>query len=198
MSKFFSFLLISSIGLVTSISGQGQVTWVTWEEALQLSKTEKKKIVVDVYTEWCTWCKKMDAATFQKPNIADYINEHYYAIKFDAEQKADIIFNNKIYKFVSGGFGKRGHHELAKEIMNGRLSYPTVVFIDENLEVIQPIPGFQDAHTFEMIMTYFADNHYTTMPWPKYTKNYNNTDALAPVLSNPKSYQPVVRPVKGN
>ncbi len=67
--------------------GQGNVQWITWEEAMELSKTEPRKIVVDVYTDWCGWCKKMDKATFQDEEIVEYINENYYAIKFNAEMR---------------------------------------------------------------------------------------------------------------
>jgi len=147
MLKYFSSL---SLALFLTISVVGQeatvetIEWLTWEEALERNKTEKRKIIVDVYTQWCTWCKKMDERTYKRENITKQINEDFYAVKFDAEQKEDIIFNNKIYSYVKG-FGKKGYHELAQEIMNGRMSYPTTVFIDEDLNVIQPIPGFQGA-----------------------------------------------------
>ena len=126
--------------------------------------------MVDIYTEWCGWCKKMEKATFQKDYIADYLNTNYYTVKFDAEQKDEIEYKGEIYKYIKTA--KRGYHELAAVITGGRLSYPTVVFLDEELNVIQPIPGFQDVKTFEMIMSYFADNHYQDTPWKKYTSNY--------------------------
>jgi len=146
------------------------INWLSWDEAIELSKLEKKKIFIDVYTDWCGWCKKMDASTFQEDYIASYINEHYYAIKFNAEEKEPIELNGQVYKFIKSG--KRGYHELAAAIMRGKMSYPTVVFMDENFELIQPIPGFRDARTFEMIMTYFGEDHHTDTPWKKYSSNY--------------------------
>ncbi|MBT8190138.1 MAG: DUF255 domain-containing protein [Bacteroidia bacterium] len=171
--------------------GQSKVNWLTWEQAVEKNMKEKRKIVVDVYTDWCGWCKKMDKYTFQTEFIADYINEHYYAVKFNAEQKEEINFNGKVYKYVSS-FGRRGYHELASEILNGRMSYPTVVFLDENQNVIQPIPGYQDAQTFEMIMTYFAENHYQSVPWQKFTRSFKS--------QNYPSAQPkrIVQPVRNN
>lgn len=166
--------IILTIGLLIGtslvLSSQTKINWLSWDEALKLHKEEKKKIFVDVYTNWCGWCKKMDAATFQKEHIAEYINENYYAVKFNAEQKEDIIFRGKTYKFVNQG--RRGYHELAAQVTKGRLSYPTIVFLDENLNVIQPIPGFQDPRSFEMIMTYFAGNYFQNTPWRKYTQTY--------------------------
>ena len=159
-------LLITGLVLV----GQTKINWLSWEAALELSKYEKKKFFVDVYTRWCGWCKKMDAVTFQNSHIARFINENYYAIKFNAEQREDINFKDKVYKFVKQG--RKGYHELAVAITKGRLSYPTIVFLDEELTVIQPIPGFQDPKSFEKIMTYFAGNHHKNTPWRKYTQNY--------------------------
>lgn len=149
---------------------EAKINWMTWEEALERSKTKQKKILVDVYTDWCGWCKRMDKATFQQAHIADYVNENYYAVKFNAETKEDIIFKGKTFKFVKNGM--RGYHELAAEITRGRLSYPTVVFLNENLEVIQPVPGFKDPMEFEKIITYFGRNEHLKTPWDVYSKKY--------------------------
>lgn len=146
------------------------IHWMTWEQMMEKSKTQPRKVVVDVYTEWCGWCKRMDASTFSDPRVANYINQTYYPVKFDAEQKADIVFKDKTYKFVKNGM--RGYHELAAEITRGQLSFPTVVFLDENIDVIQSIPGFRDTKEFETIATYFGRNEHLKTPWETYQKNY--------------------------
>lgn len=146
------------------------INWITWEEMMEKSKKEPRKVVVDVYTDWCGWCKRMDATTFRQKQIAKYINQNYYAVKFNAEDKKDIDFKGKTFKFVKNGM--RGYHELAAEITRGRLSYPTVVFLDESLEVIQSIPGYRDASEFEKIVTYFGENQHQKTPWETYQKNY--------------------------
>ncbi len=148
----------------------GAINWITWEDAMVKMKTQPRKILVDVYTDWCGWCKRMDASTFQEKQIANYVNKHYYAVKFNAEQKQDIVFNNKTYKFVNNG--RKGYHELALEITRGRLSYPTVVFLDENLEIIQPIPGYKNSLEFEQIITYFGENQHKKTPWETYQASY--------------------------
>lgn len=168
----FKYILIFFL-FISSFQVFGQeiyVKWMTWEEAVELNKDAKKKIFVDVYTDWCGWCKKMDKATFQQPHIARFMNEHYYNVKFNAEQKEDIRFNEKLYKFVRTG--RRGYHELAAEITMGKLSYPTVVFLDEDLKILQPVPGYQDPQRFERIITYFAMDHFKSTPWKKYLTNY--------------------------
>ena len=143
-----------------------QINWLTWEEAQAKNQAEPRKIMVDVYTQWCGWCKKMDKATFEQPSISSYINKHYYAVKFDAETKTDINFKNKPYKYVRQG--STGYHELAAEITFGKLSFPTIVFIDEKLNVLQPIPGYQSPESLDKIMKYFAEGYYKTTPWKKY------------------------------
>jgi thioredoxin-related protein len=102
------------------------VQWLTLEQALEKSKTEKRKIFVDVYTDWCGWCKHMDSTTFVTPAVARYLNDHYYAVKLNAEQTQDIVFKDKTYHFKKTG--SRGYHELAALWLNNRLSFPTVVF----------------------------------------------------------------------
>jgi thioredoxin-related protein len=147
-----------------------KINWMTLEQAIEKSKTEKKKIFVDVYTDWCGWCKRMDETTFADARIAEYMNENYYAVKFNAEQQQDIVFKNKTYHFKK--VGTRGYHELAAEWLNNRMSYPTVVFINEDFEVIQPLPNYVEAPRFETIITYFGTNSYKKTPWETYEKNF--------------------------
>jgi len=168
----FSFSVLFVLGFFANAEAQNRIRWMTWEEALAAHEKEPKKFVVDIYTKWCGWCKKMDKSTFQKDDIAKYVNNHFYAVKFNAETKEDIEFNGQTYKYVSKG--RKGYHQLAVAITQGQLSYPTVVFLDEKLNLIQPIPGFQDAQMFEMIMTYFADDHYMSTPWNVYTRQYQS------------------------
>jgi len=169
MVRFFSIVLISCfVCLYSTVSAQ--VKWITWEDAQAKGKIEPRKVIVDVYTQWCGWCKKMDATTFDQPAIANYINKNFYAVKFDAEMRPDINLNGKIYKFISSG--NSGYHELASEITFGKLSYPTIVFLDEKFNVLQPLPGYKDPASLEMIMKYFAENYYKTTPWKKYEEMF--------------------------
>src|SRR5210317_1574139 len=89
MRKFALLLLLS---LTVSTNAQEKIQWMSIEEAYALTLTEAapKKIFIDVYTDWCGWCKRMDKATFQNPEVAAYMNAHYYNVKFDAEQKEAI------------------------------------------------------------------------------------------------------------
>ncbi len=165
-------VLMALLGLVMVVDAQGEgIQWMTFEEALEAQKSEPRKLVVDIYTDWCEWCIKMDQSTFKNRFIADFINKNFYPIKFDAEFREDIEYRGKVYQFVKNG--QRGYHELAVELTRARLSYPTVVFLDENLEIIQALRGFQSALRFEQIMNYFANDYHKSMPWSKYKENYH-------------------------
>ena len=148
----------------------GKIDWLSWEEAMRLSETAPRKIMVDVYTDWCGWCKRMDKATFQNPHIASYVNAHFYAVKLDAEQREALTYQGKTYEFVKRG--GRGYHELAALITRGNLSFPTVVFLDEAQRPIQAIGGFQDAPAFEKIITYFGGDNHKRTPWANYQRSY--------------------------
>lgn len=147
-----------------------QISWMNWTEVTQQMESEPRKIFVDIYTDWCGWCKVMDRNTFQQPHIARYLNNHFYCVKFNGEQRDPVVLNGATYRFVPRG--QRGYHELAAELTNGNLSYPTFAFLDENMEVIQPIPGYKEPDVFERIMTYFATDSYKTTPWGQYEKEY--------------------------
>lgn len=146
--------------------------WYTWEAAMQAMEADKrngkkpKKIFIDIYTDWCGWCKKMEMETFQQPQIAKYLAEHFYPVKLNAEQRADIIFNQQTFKYIAQG--NRGYHELAAALLDGKMSYPTVVFLNDKYELMQRIPGYLDVPTFNCIIHYLAEEKYVNTPWADY------------------------------
>ena len=157
--------------VMIKISAQDDIKWYTWEEGMVKSEKEHKKFVIDLYTDWCGWCKKMDATTFSDPEIVAYVNEHYIAIRFDAERKKEILFKGEKYSFVNKG--RRGYHEFAAKLTKGHLSYPTIVFLDEEQELIQAIPGFQGIKTFTPILHYFSFDMHKKMPWANFLREFN-------------------------
>ena len=161
---FFFFLLTG-----THVQAQ-RINWLTWEEAVQFSRTDTqpKKVFVDVYTDWCGWCKRMDKDTFQHPEVVSYMQDNFYRVKLNAEERAPIAFRGKTYRFVPSG--RRGYHELAAALLQGKMSYPTVVFLDENLKVLSPVAGYQKAVSFLQMARYFGDNIYKEADWRSYAR----------------------------
>jgi thioredoxin-related protein len=154
------------------------IKWMTFEEAVQKMKTEKRKIFIDVYTDWCGWCKKMDKSTFLDPAIAKKMNEEFYAVKFNAEQKEDVVFEGKTFKYVESGRG--GYHQLAAALLNNQLSYPNFVFLNEEFHIVPVIPGygslpgFQQPDKFHFYLSYVGDDHYKSMKPDDYGKIYQS------------------------
>lgn len=151
-------------------SGMAQsVNWLSWEEAIQLASTDKKpkKIFVDVYTDWCGWCKKMDKDTFQDPKVAEYMSKNYYMVKLDGEGKAPIVYKGQTFKYVASG--RSGYHEFAAALMQGKLSYPTTIFLDEKANMLSPVPGYQKPEPFLKIAKYFGDDIHKEKDWQAYS-----------------------------
>ena len=168
MIRNFHILILLLIIPLGGVQAQ-KVQWMTWEEAVQKASTEAspKKLFIDVYTDWCGWCKKMDKDTFQNAEVAAYMSENFYMVKLDAEQKEPIEFKGKTYNFVATG--RRGYHELAAALLQGRMSYPTVIFLDEEIKMLSPVPGYQKPDAFLKIARYFGDNIYRDTSWEAYS-----------------------------
>ena len=143
-----------------------KIKWLTIEQAAERIKKEPRKVVIDVYTDWCGWCKKMDKDTFTDPEVAALINKHYYAVKLDAEGKEPITLNGHTYTFKPDYRA----HELAVALLQGQMSYPTTVYLDEKFNMLAPVPGYLNAKNFSKILRYFGENHHKTMEWKEYEK----------------------------
>ncbi|EKF56305.1 hypothetical protein I215_02243 [Galbibacter marinus] len=152
---------------IQSINSQ-EIQWMSWSEAVEKASSEKnpKKIFVDVYTNWCGWCKKMDKNTFNNPKVLDYMKDKYYMVKLDAEQKEDIQYKGKTFKFIEQG--RNGYHELAAALLQGKLSFPTTIFLNANQEILSPVPGYQGPEDFLKIAKYFGDDIYKDKSWQEY------------------------------
>lgn len=145
--------------------------WTTFEKISD--KQGQKMVFVELYTSWCGWCRRMENVTFNDPTVAKYMNKNFYNIQLDAESRKTINFLGKSYRFNSAD-GSRGRHALAKALMQDseKQGYPTVVFLDENYNLIQAIPGYITAKDFEAIMHYFGDGHYQSMTWTDFQTKY--------------------------
>ena len=167
LSKFFFFLFI---GLISYATNAQEVNWLSWDEAAELTKTDSipKKIFVDVYTDWCGWCKKMDKDTFQNAEVASYMEEKFYMVKLNGEGKKPIEYKGKTFKFVPSG--RRGYHQFAATLLQNKLSYPTTIFLNEKMDILSPVPGYRKPEPFLNIAKYFGDNIYLEKDWKTYSE----------------------------
>jgi len=166
MIKRIILLMVLGLLVVKSSYGQEDVKWYSIKEALELTAREPRILIIDVYTDWCGWCKRMDAATFSNKEIAATLNNDFYPVKLNAEGKDSIVIGDKSYKFVDNG--RRGYHELAAIVTKGRLSYPTISVVDERGRVVNAYPGYKDADQFKLFLAYFNEDAYMDKTWEEY------------------------------
>lgn len=158
-------------------SGKG-IQWLSIEEAQAKTKKVPKPLFVDVYTQWCGPCKMLDRNTFSDGRLADFVNKNFYPVKFDAESGAAIMWNGK--KLENPDFnpaqvgGRNGTHHLTHTIANanGRIAYPTVVYIDPDLNVLAPVQGYMTPQQMEPILTYFGEGHYKNQDYQAFMANF--------------------------
>lgn len=145
-----------------------ELKWYTWDEAVALNKKEPRKIFVDVYTDWCGWCKKMDKSTFADPKVSEYLAKNFYPVKFNAEQKEDIVFNNNTFNYVDNG--GRGYHMLAYSLLEGKMGYPCFVYLNEKFERIMISPGYKEPDAIMKELSFAAEEQYTKTSWEVWNK----------------------------
>lgn len=163
--------VLSALITIIIIAGAAQaqdaaIKWMSFAEAEKQMRLEPKKVFIDVYTTWCGWCKKLDATTFKDPQIIDFMNKNYYAVKFNAETKDTIRLNNQNYVFKP----ENRANELAVALLNGKLSYPTTVYLDESFNMLSPVPGYLTSDVMIKILKYFGENHHKSVSWEDYQK----------------------------
>jgi thioredoxin-related protein len=150
----------------------GPVNWFTFEQAVAANQKEKKLIFIDVYTTWCGPCKMMDKYTFADAEIAKILNTHFYPVKLNAEQKEDITAFGTTFKFVPNG--GTGYHQLAASLLSNKLQYPTLIFMNEDIKIIQTIPGFFKPEEFHKIVQFIGEGHFTKMKWEEWQAVYKS------------------------
>ena len=151
---------------------EAKIKWYSFEEAYKLNKKKPKKMIVDVYTEWCGWCKKMDAETFTNPAIVKYMSDHFYCVKFDAERKDTVVVDG--VKFINPNpSNRRSTHQLANELLHNSMSYPSYVFLDKKGKFIITIPGYHKAKEFEAILSFFGEDAYLNSKPEDFQRNFD-------------------------
>lgn len=176
MNKILMFLAV--VVSVSSVSAQkNKINWMSLEEALQAQSNQPRKIIMDVYTSWCGPCKMLDKNTFQNPDVVEFVNENYYAVKFNAEGKDAIKYKDQQFsnpEFDPSRTGRNAQHELAQALRI--TAYPTIVFFNENGDTLLPVPGYKTPAQLELYLKLFYNNDHQNISseedWDKYQKEF--------------------------
>lgn len=172
--KQFLAVILAFVGLAMNAQ---EIKWVTMNEALEAQKKNPKKIFVDVYADWCPPCKLLDKNTLRNKYVAKYINENFYAVKFNAE--GNEVVNYKGQKLENPNFGKQRNSTHSFALKMGVGAYPTLLFFDEKANLIFPTTGYMTPTQIEPILKVLAENHYlkiqTQEDYEKFLKNFKGT-----------------------
>lgn len=164
-------LLITALTILTA-TGTGQkpggseksgLNWTSLEEAIERAGNEKKPVLLDVYTDWCGWCKKLDKETFNDPKVAEVLSNMFTLAKVNGESREEIIYKDQKTNGIglARGFGIRG--------------YPAIIFLDEKGDMLTLIPGFLDAEQFLPVVKFIGTREYENTDWEVYLKNYESS-----------------------
>ncbi len=140
------------------------------KEALELQKKKPKKLLINIYANFCNSCKVMKKTTFVDTLVADYIDKNFYLINYDAESSDTVLFNNeKFYKQNINGYP---FNSFASKVTNGHLTFPSVAILDENLATINVLNSFQHPKNLKPVLLYFGGNNYKNEKWEDFYKQY--------------------------
>jgi thioredoxin-related protein len=174
----FALIITTSFSKAVSAQDATKVKWYTIEEAVDLNNKaknkDKKKFFIDVYTDWCGWCKKMDQNTFTDPVIIKYLNEKFWPVKFDAESAEPVTINGQTYVNPNPG-ARRSTHQLAVALLNKRLSYPSFAFLDQEAKLITVLPGYNTPEKLEPVLHYIAEEAYLDQTFDQFKANFKGS-----------------------
>ena len=141
---------------------------MTVEQVQEKMKTEPRKVYVDIYTDWCHWCKVMDKETYGNDKVANYINENYYAVKFNAESKESVVLGTKTYGYNPAYKA----NDLAVYLLSGRMGYPTTVLLSAIDAQPAPLSGYLKPSELEAPLKFFGDAAYKNQDFPNFMKSF--------------------------
>jgi thioredoxin-related protein len=128
------------------------IVWYNMTEGFAKAQKSKKILVIDVYTDWCGWCKVMDKQTYENPRVVKKMNEHFVGVKFNPELNETHTVNGQTLN----------SDQLVRYLNKGsRIPGYPMTFVWKSLSdntKIEPYSGYLDTATFNTIMNKAIQN----------------------------------------
>lgn len=139
-----AFTLLLLFASFSSSNDTSELKWLDWNTGYPLAKKQNKIILVDAYTDWCGWCKKMDRDTYTNSDIIKALNKDFIVIKFNPE------LENIVYELDGNKITGR---ELFGQLTQGKSTgFPTTYFIQPNKKQIQIAAGYLAPNDFMKVL----------------------------------------------
>lgn len=148
---FFFMTLI----LFTSVSAN-ELKWLSLEEAVKIAEKENKTILIDFYTDWCGWCKKMDKETYSDKGIIKILNANFVVVKINPEKQGTVKLKS----------GEMSYRELANEV--GVRGYPATVFFTPDFKFIELVSGYFDPENMKTVLNFMEEQKYNSISFQDY------------------------------
>jgi thioredoxin-related protein len=161
MKVIIGTVVIASVVAMVFLSNGGSAVereWLGYSDAIQKAGITKRVILVDVYTDWCGWCKKMDRDVYADSDVQAVLGEYFVTAKLDAESATKHPFQGQ----------SASEREIAKAF--GITGYPTTLFLTEDGEAITILPGYIPKETFLRVLEYIHTHAYETQSWEEFLK----------------------------
>ncbi|MEO7961036.1 MAG: DUF255 domain-containing protein [Ginsengibacter sp.] len=148
-----------------------KLDWLEINLVSEKIQNESRPVIIDLYTNWCYWCKVMDKKTYSNKKVIDYINNHFYAVKLDAETKGVVKWKNKDYQYNNN----YKVNEFAMYVTSGQLSFPSTIIIPDMNSAPIAIAGFMEPKEIESILKYFGEGAYKKQNFQEYQSKFKST-----------------------
>ncbi len=153
---------------------QPTVKWLTMNEAMKKFKKKPKKLLFNFYTDWCNGCKIMEKTTFTDSDLAEYVNEHFYAVNFDATSDENIQFLTDELKGASAN--DTPFHQFFLVLTNNKPMLPTLILMNETPKIMLNLPFYRTPEDLIPLLKYYGDEKDKEMTWEEYQKSLKSGD----------------------
>lgn len=153
----------------TIVKRQNEVAWLSPAEAFKGPLPAKKKTLVMINTSWCSSCRVMKTTSFIDSSLSTYLNEKFNLVDFNPEFPDTILFKGKT--FVNLKTPQSPFHQLAIVLGNNSITFPSLIVLDENFDVIDNIPSYIPPHFLNDIVHFYGDNINKVKSWKDFIKD---------------------------